>query len=610
MSNFEVLSDRDHIRKRAGMYIGSCTSEPYSAIIDFKYQTKNIVPGLLKIINEVLDNCVDEYIRTKGSYANKIELTIDTLTNQIIIKDNGRGIPVEKHGDEYRPVLAWTRARAGSNFGDERTTLGANGVGSFATNCFSTQFTGTTCDGKSKIVVECTDHCGVVTHKVSTPANPVRGTEVAFTPDLKEFGLESFTQDHIDLLRDRIQNLSICYPDIAFKFNGEKIHFNSVKQIAKNFSENAVTYETENTSLVFAPADGDEEFRFLSYVNGLHIKNGGTHIEYLLNSIIDNLRPAIKKKWKIEVLPNQIRQHLLFASWIRSFPNLKFDSQTKERITNTNGEVSAFFGDFTEAAQSIAKKIISTESIINPMIEAILHKKELMERREAAKVLKNNKKKKIVNHLTASSNNWEEKQIFLAEGQSAIGSLIKVRDARIHGGYALRGKVMNTNGMKTTEIVKNKELSELMSIIGLDFDELDYNELSYGNIVVMTDQDPDGSSIFCTLLQFFSHWPKLFDEGRIYRIISPLYIARKKNDTKWFYTQEEYNEAKDELKGYEVSYNKGLGSLDVDDYKTMIRNQKLIKVTAKDAEDYMKLEMAFGNDSNVRKEWMTGETYL
>ena len=141
-----VLDDRQHCLLRPQMYIGSVTPEPHSGIINYQYQTKTIVPGLIKIIEEILQNSVDEYIRTNGEFANKIEVSIANTVQgtEITISDNGRGIPVKLIDDTYQPVLAWTKLKAGSNFDDSnRVGAGMNGVGSSLTNIFSTSFIGT-----------------------------------------------------------------------------------------------------------------------------------------------------------------------------------------------------------------------------------------------------------------------------------------------------------------------------------------------------------------------------------------------------------------------------------------------------------------------------------
>src|ERR1700757_2617291 len=143
--DFKILNDIEHIRLRPNMYIGSTSIEQKTILIDYNYKEVSYVPGLFKILNELIDNSVDEFVRTEGKFANKIEVTMtdDTFT----VRDNGRGIPVELVADTdgkklYKPVAAWTRPRAGSNFGDDaqRVTMGMNGVGSALSNIFSKSF--------------------------------------------------------------------------------------------------------------------------------------------------------------------------------------------------------------------------------------------------------------------------------------------------------------------------------------------------------------------------------------------------------------------------------------------------------------------------------------
>ncbi|AUM58622.1 DNA topoisomerase II large subunit [Proteus phage phiP4-3] len=158
----KILSDREHIIKRSGMYIGSSSSENNEQFLFGEYTTIKYVPGIVKIIDEIIDNSVDEAIRTNFKFANKIEVSIENDT--VTVKDNGRGLPqalvLTPEGDEIPgPVAAWTRPRAGGNFGDdsERKTGGMNGVGSALTNIFSTMFVGVTCNGETEITVNCTD---------------------------------------------------------------------------------------------------------------------------------------------------------------------------------------------------------------------------------------------------------------------------------------------------------------------------------------------------------------------------------------------------------------------------------------------------------------------
>lgn len=611
MSDFKVLTESQHILARPGMYIGSVNEEAVAGMFNGKYKTLQVVPGLLKIINEILDNCIDEYIRTDGKFANKIsidikenpfDITREEKSYTFTISDNGRGIPINKLGktdDTYQPVLGWTRARAGSNFNDAgRTTLGTNGVGSFCTNVFSSEFIGTTINNGKMLKLHCMNGANIKSIEVTDTARS-SGTTVSFVPDLKHFSIVELNQDHYDFLRDRIENLAVCYPNIVFTFMGEKIVGKSVKDYAKRYGEVNIVATDKKNVIVIAPSGDDEEFRFVSYANGLWNKNGGSHVDMIMDNIVTPLREVIKKKHKIDVLPNQIRSHLVLVVISRDFENLKFDSQTKERVTNTRSECAAQYSgiDFDK----IAKNILNTPEIIDPIIQAMLFKKEQAERLALARNQKKIQKVRVANHIEAQSKNPADKTLFITEGLSAIGQLISVRDPKTVGGYPLKGKVLNVRGMKPVEIIKNKEIAELMNVIGLEFGKPATN-LNYSKIVILTDADVDGAGISCLLINLFSIWPELFKNGNVYRCDTPLYICTKGKDVKWFYTKSEFD--KFNSSSYNVEYAKGLGSLAKEVYKEVINNPRLIKVSMNDSKDMQSLEMAFGDDSSLRKEWL------
>lgn len=599
VEEFKVLTDREHVLKRAGVYVGSTTCEPTSGIINYVYQTKNIVPALVKCIEEIFQNSIDEHIRTSGKFAKNISISIlDTLDGtEVTITDDGRGIPIEKVGDSYRPVLAWTELRAGSNFDDtNRVGAGTNGMGASLVNIFSKSFVGKTDDGKKSLTLKCSDNMMNISHSVSKSVKP--GTEVKFIPDLSKFGLLEFDKDHTDIIVDRIRNLAILYPTISFTFNEEKISFKNLKQVASNFHSSAIPYSTDNIALVFSNSGDQEEFRCLSYVNGIYIKNGGTHVDFILSKIIENLREVIKKKHKIDVLPNQIKQHILFASWVSKFPALRFDSQSKERVTNSSSEVSSFFSQVDY--DKISKQILNTPEIIDPIISAILYKKELADRLALAKKQKSVAKTRIVNHIVATDPNPENRMLLICEGQSAIGPLISVRDPLKIGGYPLKGKPLNVRGMKFIDIMKNKEIVELLSILGLELGKPAV-DLNYGSIGIFTDRDLDGAHIFGLLLNLFSLWPELYEQKRIYRLISPLYYCTKGKQSKSFYSKEEFDLV--DTNGWNVEYFKGLGSMPEEVYSECVNNPRLEQIIGDDLD---KLEMAFGDDASLRKTWMIG----
>jgi DNA gyrase/topoisomerase IV subunit B len=598
---FEILTDAQHMRTRPAMYIGSVSTEEVSGMFFGKYQTLNVIPGLLKIISEIIDNSIDEAIRTNFKYANKIHISfkreesLDGSYWQVIVEDNGRGIPVQLIGKQYRPVIAWTQARAGSNFSDDRETIGANGVGSFATCVFSSEFIGETSDGTNYLKFV-SNGLGKI-KSVNVKPSSKHFTKVSFIPDLTAFSILEISDDHIDFIKDRVENLAAVYPDITFEYNDVKIKVKNSKEYAAKYCEKFVIADDGNNTLIFGAAGLDEEFRLHSYVNGLWIQQGGTHVNYVLDKITNTLKEHIKKKYKIEVMPSTVKQHLMFVSILRGFINMKFDSQTKTRITNTYGEISTHLKEID--FDKISRQILNTPEILDPMIEAILYKKEMAEKLALAKKQKSVAKLRVVNHIAATDSNIENRTLHICEGASALGSLISVRDSKRHGGYPLKGKVLNARGMKPVDILKNKEVAELLSVIGLEFGKPAKN-LNYGKIAIMTDQDIDGASIFCLLLNLFSYWPDLFTSGRIYRLITPLYSCTKGKDIKIFYDKESYD--KFVSKGYEVSYNKGLGTLSKEVYRQAIMNPYLIKVEVPN--DFAKLEMAFGESADNRKEWM------
>ena len=453
---------------RAGMYIGSISLESVTQLVDFKQKELKIVPGLLKIINEIIDNSIDEAIRTEFKFANKISVNIDTESNIVTVTDNGRGIPVVEHNGLYQAEASWTKAKAGTSFSDDRTTIGTNGVGSFATNCFSTSFIGQSCDGTYKVTVDCQDNCNPDLIKTTKTKSSKNGTTVTFKPDLKRFGIETITEDHLEVLKDRLFNIQICYPDIQFEFNGAKIKTGNTSQIASRIHQDALplSANSDTTKIILAPSGDDQEFRFTSYVNGLNLTNGGNHIDYIMNNICNELRPLIKRKWKIEVLPAQIKQHLFLGIWTSGFVNPKFDSQSKERLTNTQAEISSFFNSLDY--NKIAKKIMATENIIMPMIEAILYKKEQAEKKAAKAALKSSAKIKSDKLISAVNKNPEEMSIFLAEGLCFDENALVWTSNGIRTGKALKigDYVMTHNGNLKRIISKSRSIKKGIRLNG------------------------------------------------------------------------------------------------------------------------------------------------
>ena len=584
------------------MYMGSSSKETIERFVLGEWKKATYVPALSKMVDEILDNAIDEAIRTNFKFANKINVSINN--NEVTVTDNGRGIPQDKIFDEttneniLRPVAAWTKVNAGTSFDDERVTIGTNGVGSAATNFLSKTFTGKTWSNKKSIQLDCTD--GADTAKVKTGSKVGNGTEVSFVPDFELFEADSLDQlDTIILIEDRLVSLQMAFPEIQFSFNKKKIMVNDFKKYAALFSDTVIMEKTNNLSYFIAPSE--DGFRTNSYVNGVNTRQGGTYVDHFMNTIIDSLTVKIKRRHKVEVLKTTIKSGITFVMFARNFVNPKFDSQTKERLTNPIGNIKEHL-DICQVrdAEWLANKILNTPDIIDPIIEAQLAKKLAADRRAATLAQKKLRKVKVAKHISANKDNATLK---IVEGDSAMGFLLKVRDPDTVGAFPLRGVIMNTWDMKPAEVLKNKELSELVAVLGLDINDPDsVDNMTYKYIATLTDADHDGIGHISPLLIafFYKFWPRLLLENRVQITRTPIMISSKAKDVKWFYTYEDAQEFK-KNGGYHHRYIKGLGSLTEDEYHTIINKPQYDTVTVDDASVF---QMMFGKDSSLRKEYM------
>lgn len=605
---FQILSARSHVRLRTGVYLGSTTFEEVDRFVLGQWRTTQYVPALLKMVDEIIDNSVDEAIRTKFKYAN--EITVNVQKKSVKVTDNGRGIPLDEITDSesgeifLRPVAAWTRLQAGSNFTEgERNLAGMNGVGSACVNFMSCLFVGQTWrDGR---LVEVRSTNGAENTMVMESKASGNGTSVEFHPDFELLGVDSFEDgDHIELIHDRLNSLQIAFPEIKFKINGKLVKATNLKQYAELFSgENSyVTQQRENLAMIVtSSSDG---YRQNGYVNGVNTRLGGSYNDYVINSVIDEMLTMIKRKYKVEVNRSTVKSGLVFVLFVRNFNDPQYDSQTKERLTSSQAAVKAHYENSDALNfEAIAKKIISCDDIIEPIVEAQVAKKAAADKRAATLAQKKLKRVKVQKHVVASGDNAT---LFLAEGDSAMGFLLKVRDPKTVGAFPLRGVVMNTYDKKPNEVLANKELSELIAVLGLDInDPNSVDNMYYSRIATLTDADHDGSHIAGLLLGFFyKYWPRLFSEGRVVVTRTPIMISTKGGKTKWFYSYGEAKEFKSNNTGWYHRYIKGLASLTEEEYDVII-NQPRFDIIEIDNPAWF--DVMFGKDSEPRKQWLKKE---
>lgn len=542
--DIKELNDREWLLLRPQNIIGSVQEIKQTGFVlkagKFVYDEYYIVPGFLKIVNEIIDNSVDVFIKSGGKSATKIDVTMTDIT--VKVKDNGYGIPVEKNSQgQYSPYIAWGRPRAGSNFDDEnnQSQMGMNGIGSYATAVFSKEFVGTTCDGKKKLVVTFKDN--MEKENVSTPVTcKMRGTQVEFKPDLTRFGLTKITEVYKNAIKQRLFHIAYSYPGITFKFNNEELKVDPKSYFSK-FGSAVTLFQGSNFSVAFLPNDSDD-FRYFAYTNGLHNPKGGTQIDYFLDKVLPLVKDKIAKKYK-DIKVADIKNKMTMIVILKGFKEAKFDSQSKEMFTSPNSKITEHVGkmDYAKWADGLYKN----KAIIDEAIEIFKLKEAYKEKKELDKLGTTKKRVKSEKYYPPTK---RRKYLMICEGASASGGLMPALGREEIGYYELKGKPLNAYDKTQQKFRANTELSELYQIAITE---------GYEYLIPATDQDLDGFTIRGLLIGFFDKYlPEFLRNGRVGMLQTPI-MAEIKNDipSKWVY---DINEG-DKLSGH-IKYFKGLGS--------------------------------------------------
>lgn len=601
---FRKLDDISHVLARPGMYVGSIkphTSKKYlfeSGKMIQKEVTYN--PGFLKIFDEIITNSVDEHKR-EGSKLNTIKVNI--LDNKIIsVWDNG-GIPVVKHVEhnEWIPEMIFSNLKAGSNFNDDesRTGAGTNGVGSTLTNIYSSEFSISTADGKNLFTQTFKNNMRErLEPKISKSSKNF--TEIYFTPDYEKFGLTEIDESHFKMIQKRVVDIAGCNPGIKVYFNGELISIKSFEDYIKFYKESYFFESNKDKSWSIAVSSTDDGFHQVSFVNTTETYDGGTHVEYILNQIISEMREFFQKKHKVDVKPSELKNHL--SIFINStVVNPSFSSQTKEKLIT---EVKDF-GYTYQVPDKMIKSILKSE-IVDSILDWVKQKKNADDSKLARELNKNLSKLKVEKLIDAKNKDRWKCSMGIFEGDSAISAFRKYRDPQFMGAFALKGKFTNVSELTNQKLVQNNEVVNLMAALGLKLgQEPDLKDLRYGRILFYVDADVDGNSIAGLLLNFFNkYWPNLFDRNMVYKVETPIVVTINKKSKKklLFYSQTEYNDwsQKEDLKLWEIKYKKGLAALVDDEYQEIINSPKLTKITKDELSDEY-LDIWFGKNSELRK---------
>ena len=596
---YKELSPEEHVLQKSGMYLGSTKRQKSDMWLfdDGKMCLKEIeyIPAFLKLFDEIISNSVDESKRS-GSKLDTIKVSIKD--NYISVWDNG-GIPcvIHKEKNQYVAEMVFSSLRTGSNFNDNdnRIVVGTNGLGSVLVNLFSKEFIVSSCDGKNNFFQIYKNN---MTYKSKPKISESKRnhTEIKFLVDFERFNMVDIDDIHYSLIYKRVLDLAGINPNIKFFFNDEKITISTFEDYIKLYCDDYLIDKTKHRwKLAVAPSNIG--YRQISFANGASTTDGGSHVDYILNQIIVQLKAFFLKKHKVDIRPSDIKNHLMIFVDSEVI-NPSFNSQTKEKLIT---EVKDFGTEY-EVSDRLVQSIIKSE-IVNSVLDWIEQKKNAEENKLARSLDKKLSKIKVDKLIDCSSNKRDTCSLFIMEGMSALGDFRRYRDPSTQAAYTLRGKFINTSGISEKKIMENEEAKGLLASIGLSLINKDLSNLRYGKIIISTDMDFDGDSICGLLLNFFSIWPELFEKKIIYRAITPLLVAKNKKEKIFFYSFEEFEEWKLNNKGnYEIDYKKGLGSLETEEFEDLIKNTRLVSF-CDDIEALTLINCWFNNElSDKRKE--------
>lgn len=608
MAKMKTLTSVEHILVRPNLWIGSVSpSEKETWVLNeddtISFKKISYTEGLLKICNEVIDNSVDVGIKTNWEKSTKIDITItkDTFT----CEDNGTGIPVEKNeSGEWIPVIATCVPMSGTNFEEERNSIGANGVGVKATNIFSKKFECITCDGKGKLKIVCTDNLS--TKKVSELKPTAKtGTTISFSPDFDRFGVKEFRTELMTMIKTRLKFLSWFYPKCQFTFNGQKIGIKS-KDISSMFPQPAVVLNEPNVYICIYPS---EEPYNLTYVNGLYMRRGGTQIDYILNKVITGIREKVSKKYKA-IKPADIKNRLGIVCFFKGFPNCEFDSQTKETLTNSVGDITSYFQREQVDLDKFTAKILKQKEIIDNITEMFRLKEELAEKKELAKLSKVKKEIDSEKYYPPIGKT-AKKYLMITEGFSAFSGMSPILGRKEIGYYMLKGKILNVLGEKPSTFMANQEINDLVNILGIDIANPD-TPMTYDKVVILTDADADGNAIAGLVLTLFNRIaPNIIKQGRVCRLETPLLIGSKgEKIEEYYFTLPDKSKMKNNL---EYFYLKGLGSWTKNRFNQILEyegglEKLMVSYTLDDKTDES-INKWFGKESDGRKDALRGKEF-
>ena len=614
-SQIQVLEGLEPVRKRPGMYIGSTGPR-----------------GLHHLVYEIVDNSIDEAL---AGFCSDIYVSINE-DGSILVKDNGRGIPVEVHPKTGKSTLetVLTVLHAGGKFGGGgyKVSGGLHGVGVSVVNALSEWLVAEVHkDGK---VYRQRYEKGVSTSEIKVVGETnVTGTIIQFKPDATIFDEVEYKYE---TLEHRLRELAFLNKGVKivledkregrekkkeFHYEGGLIEF--VKHLNKTktgihpdivYIEKKVKDYMVEVALQYT--DGYTE-NIYSFANNINTHEGGTHLsgfKTAMTKVVNDYarKNGILKEKDSNLLGEDIREGLTAVISVK-LPEPQFEGQTKTKLGNTavRGVVDSVtveeIGAFLEENPTTAKIIVDKALRAQRAREAAKRARELTRRKS---VLESTS---LPGKLAdCSEKDPSKSEIFLVEGDSAGGSAKQGRDRHIQAILPLRGKILNVEKSRLDKILSSEEIRNMITAFGCSVGEdFDLEKVRYHKIVIMTDADVDGAHIRTLLLTFFFRYMRpLIENGYVYIAQPPLYKVKKQKKEYYVYSDKELNVLLEQLgrTGIELQRYKGLGEMNAEQLWETTMNPEtrtLLQVSIEDASMADEIfSMLMGDKVAPRKEFI------
>ncbi len=605
--NIKTIEGVEHIRLRPGMYIGRLGDGSKEG------------DGIYVLLKEIVDNSIDEFAMGFGK-----QIQINIEDNEVTVRDFGRGIPLDS------VIKATSILNTGGKFDDKafKKSVGLNGVGTKAVNALSETFY--VCSHRDGECSWARFERGELKDSGRDVTKEKNGTLVRFKPDSMMFSKFSYNLDYVQTM---VKNYSYLKKGLTLVLNGEsyKSENGLLDLVNENLSEAPlyppIHLEGEDIEIVLSHGNAYGE-NISSFVNGQNTRDGGTHLAAYREAVAKTLKEFFKKNYD----PVDCRQGIVGAISIQiQEPN--FEGQTKTKLGSTymwekqvKGKDGVLTTDIGPTIRSFVNDFISKnlnnyltihkelQTVIEDKIKASQKEREEIsviqkktrERNKRANVY-NRKLRDCRYHFSdkvteKTADDIEKSSIFITEGDSASGTITKVRNANNQAVFSLRGKPINCYKESRKKVAENEELNLLISALGV---EDDLENLRYNNIIVATDADDDGMHIRMLVLTFImKYYPDLIRRGHVHILQTPLFRVRNKKSTRYCYSIEEKEAAVKELKtGVEITRFKGLGEISSDEFVDFIgENMRLDPVKLSDEESISDIMSFYMGDNTIERQ--------